>query len=142
MSARLTSGVVVGLLAGALFYLNALIPYSHAWPLLWPLFGGAFAVLFSARLKRERVSFAEGIRLSASAGIMAGLLFFGATLPTLYALAQPAFERAARILGAVDVPVQVSMAVAITLGIAALLGAAASVIGGLLAVPVARRLAH
>ncbi|MBV9772771.1 MAG: hypothetical protein JO040_02415 [Gemmatimonadetes bacterium] len=142
MSARLPSGVLVGLLAGVLFYLNALIPYSHAWPLLWPLFGGAFAVLSSARMKEERVSFGQGIKHSAGAGVVAGLLFFAATLPTLYALAQPAFEQVDRMLGAVEVLVRVSAAVALSLGVAALLGAAASVVGGVLVLPVARRLAH
>ena len=142
MSARLTSGVVAGLLAGTLFYLHALIPFSHAWPLLWPLLGGALAVVLAARGNPARVSLGQGLKLAAKAGVVAGLLFFGATLPTLYALAQPAFEQAARILGAVDVPVQVSMAVATGLAVAAVLGTFAAMLGGLLVLPVARRLVH
>lgn len=142
MSARLTSGVVAGLLAGVWFYLHALVPHSHAWPLLWPLLGGALAVVLAVRYKEGQVSLGQGLKLAAKAGVAAGLLFFGATLPTLYVLAQPAFEHAARVLGAVDVPVQVNMAVATGLAVAALLGTAAAVLGGLLALPVARRLAH
>jgi hypothetical protein len=99
-------------------------------------------VILAARYKEGRVSFGQGIKLAAKAGIVAGLLFFAATLPTLYALAQPAFEHAARILGAVDMPVQVNTAVAVGLAVAALLGTAAAVLGGLLVLPVARRLAH
>ncbi len=142
MSARLTSGVVTGLLAGLLFYLHALIPFSHAWPLLWPLLGGALAVVLAARSEDGQVSLGQGLKLATKAGVVAGLLFFAATLPTLYALAQPAFEHAARILGAVDAPVQVNTAVATGLAVAALLGTAAASLGGLLAVPMARRLVH
>jgi hypothetical protein len=44
--------------------------------------------------------------------------------------------------GAVDAPVQVNTAVATGLAVAALLGTSAASLGGLLAVPMARRLAH
>ncbi len=142
MTMRFASGVLAGLLAGVLFYLHALIPYSHAWPLLWPLLGGALAVYLAARRREGPLSVGQGLKLGAEAGGIAGLLFFLASLPTLYVLAQPAFERAARILGATDAPVQVNAAVAVGLAFAALLGLAAALLGSLLALPVAKRLAH
>ncbi len=142
MFARLGPGVIAGLLAGGLFYLHALVPSSRAWPLIWPLMGGALAVMLAARYQANRISVGQGLKLGAKTGIAAGALFFGATLPTLYALAQPAFEDVARNLGAVNMPVQVSMPVTIGLAVAALLGTAAAVLGGLLALPVARRSTH
>lgn len=32
----------IGLVAGIFFFIHALIPYSHAWPLIWPLMAGIF----------------------------------------------------------------------------------------------------
>ena len=142
MASRSNAPLWTGAAAGVLFYLNALVPYSHAWPLLWPLAGGALAVVLAARHQADGLTAGDGLRRGLVAGGVAGLLFFVATVPTLYALSLPRFAHAADLLGATDGPVSVTMAVVAGMAVAGLIGTAAAVFGGMAAVPLARRVAH
>lgn len=141
MAHRLAPAAAAGLAAGILFYLHAMIPQSHAWPLMWPLAGGAAAVYLSARRGADQAGEVRGFRLGAQAGVIAGVLFFAMSLPTLYALSFPALARVARLLGGTGAPLPTG-AVALSLAIAAVIGLGASVTGSMLAAPVLRRRAH
>lgn len=118
---RLTPAVTVGLVAGLLFFAHAMINNSHAWPLVWPLAGGAAAVWFAARRRRLH-GFWSGLGAGAGAGTVAGVLFVVATAIALQALG----------LRAVDAKVLSGLAVAAAIGLAL------AVVAGALAFPFAR----
>lgn len=46
MDKRTVSVWHIAFVGGILFFIHALIPYSHAWPLIWPLMAG-IAVAFT-----------------------------------------------------------------------------------------------
>lgn len=121
---RLTPSMTAGLVAGLLFFAHAMISNSHAWPLIWPIAGGAAAVWFAARAHRLH-GFWSGLRAGAGAGLVAGGFFFAATVIALRVLNL-------RELGSEAL---------IGLAIAAAIGGALAVVAGALAFPFARRAA-
>ena len=142
MSTRLTPGATAGLFSGALFFVHAMTPYSRAWPLLWPLLGGALAVHLATRCSAARPGMLQALKLGVQSGVIAGLVYFFTTLPTLYLLEQAAFERVARALGGTGASVQLDAGVAVGLLFVSLVGATMALVGSLLALPAVRRLAH
>ena len=128
--------VSIGLAAGTAFFLHAMIPGSHAWPLVWPVAGGAAGGIHAPGRADVR-GIGEGLRLAGTTGLVAGLLFLVATVAALAALGSPSLASLASALGA-DGPVVVSgpaiRGLAITGSAAVLLAALA---GGL-AFPLAR----
>lgn len=75
--------VLPGILSGLLFVGHAYIPYSHAWPYLWPLFGGAIT-LWRMRRRGDSISIPRTIGLGAQIGAIAavvGMLGLAVTLP-------------------------------------------------------------
>ena len=133
---RLPPAAVAGLTAGPLFFLHALVPNSHAWPMVWPVLGGAAAVILTAR--RHRLGgFWGGVGSSLKAGALAGLVFLVATAAALLALTMPQLEAAARALGS-DGPVVVSTSVLLSLAAVAAGGAALAGLAGAVTFPFAR----
>ena len=136
MRARWSPVVLAGVVAGVLFYLHALLPNSHAYPLLWPLLGGGVAVGLAMRAASPAPR-TDRWRAALRAGGVAGGVFLGATLPTLALLNAPTLAPLARALGATG-PVPVTAPVVTGLALAALLSVPAATLGGLLAMPLLR----
>jgi hypothetical protein len=120
---RFTPALAAGLVAGLLFFGHAMINNSHAWPLVWPLVGGAAAVWFAARSGRLH-GFWSGLRAGAGAGALSAVLFFAATVAALAALGLLPPERLNAAL--------------LNLAFAATLGFALATAAGALAYPAAR----
>ena len=120
---RFTPAVITGIVAGLLFFAHAMINNSHAWPLVWPVAGGAAAVWFAAHRHRLR-GFWSGLRAAAGAGALSAALFFAATAAALAALGLLPPERIEPALSA--------------LAVAAALGFALATVAGGLAYPFAR----
>jgi hypothetical protein len=80
-ASRSAAVLSAGLAAGFVFSAHSSVDGSGAWPLVWPLFGGAMAVLLFAQ-GRSRVALRSGALLGLRAGLVAALLFalVGATL--------------------------------------------------------------
>jgi hypothetical protein len=128
MRLRSSPAVAAGLAAGLLFFAHALVPYSRAWPLVWPLLGGVAAAALASGHGRSIGAWAR-VRVGAAAGAIAGGLFLALTLVALFLLAQPGMEPTARVLGAMQ-PVVVTPVLAFAICIAAVVGVAASAVGG------------
>lgn len=121
---RLTPATATGLAAGLLFFVHAMINDSNAWPLVWPILGGAAAVWSAAR--RERVSsFWGGLRAGAGSGALASSLFFVATAATLAAMGLLTPEHRTEAL--------------MLLAVAGGIGFALATVAGALAYPLARQ---
>ena len=131
---RLSPATLAGVASGLLFYLHALVPNSHAWPLVWPALGGAAAVvLASRRADRERSALGTGAR----AGAVAALVFLATTVPTLLLLTLPQMTGVTRLLGG-DGTLVVTGSVVIALVAAAVVGIPGAALGGLAGRVVAR----
>jgi hypothetical protein len=113
--------------AGLTVFGHALVPYSRAWPLIWPLLGGVAAAALACR--GGTVSPWARIRVGAAAGAIAGCVFLVLTLIAVFLLAQPGMGPIARMLGAMG-PVVVTPVLAFAIGVAVLIGVAASAVGG------------
>jgi len=66
--------ISAGLAGGFVFIAHSAIEGSGAWPLLWPLLGGAMAGWLTYQGK-QRVTFRRGLWVGLKAGMLAGLLF-------------------------------------------------------------------
>jgi hypothetical protein len=88
MAARKNSAVMgAGLCAGFVFFAHASVDGSGAWPVLWPLLGGAGTALVSARNSR-RLDLPGAAWLGLRAGLVAGLLFAAGGIALLSASEQ------------------------------------------------------
>ncbi|WP_296719893.1 hypothetical protein [Erythrobacter sp.] len=130
------SSVTIGLLSGLLFFVHAMFPFSHAWPLMWLLLGGIAAVYLGTRRRRVQ-SFAKGVLITAKAGAVAGALFLAATVAALLLLSEPSFDTVAISLGA-NGQIAVNTPVILSLSFAALIGVIVAVTAGALAYPLVR----
>ena len=120
-----------GVPAGVLFAAHALFADSHVWPLVWPLLGGAAAVLIAPAATRLRDAGSRA-KLGATAGGFAGVVFLVLTLVGLFAFERSAMESGGRLLGADD-PLLATLSIVLAIGIAALIGVALAAVGGALA---------
>ena len=136
MLQRLSPVALAGIVSGLLFFLHALVPNSHVWPLVWPLLGGVATVVLAAR-QRRLSGFWNSVASSLKAGALAGGLFLVATAAALLLLSLPQLEAAADVLGA-DGPVVVSGAVLLSLLVAAAIGVGVTVLAGAVTFPLAR----
>jgi|GEM_PF-2483682 len=127
MRLRFSPVAAAGLAAGVLFFAHALVPYSRAWPLVWPMLGGVAAAALACR--GHTIGGWARVRVGAAAGAIAGGVFLALTLVALFLLAQPGLAPAARALGAMG-PVSVTPVLALALAIAALIGVGALALGG------------
>ena len=128
MRLRSSPAVAAGVMAGLLFFAHALVPYSRAWPLMWPLLGGVAAAVLASAGGRGTGAWGR-VRVGAAAGAIAGGVFLALTLAALFLLAQPGMEGTTRVLGAME-PVVVTPVLAVAIALAALVGVAASALGG------------
>jgi hypothetical protein len=127
MRLRTSPPVTAGLAAGLLFFAHALVPYSRAWPLVWPLLGGVAAAALACG--GRAIGPWARVRVGAAAGAIAGGVFLALTLAALFLLAQPGMESTGRVLGAME-PVVVTPVLAMAIALAAVVGVAASALGG------------
>jgi len=116
---RITSPIVVGVVAGLLFFGHAMINNSHAWPLIWPALAGAAAVLMAHRARMP--GYGADLAAAGVAGASAAVIFFGATAVCLSGLGMLRSESFAG------------------LALAAVLGLVAALIVGGLTHPIAAR---
>lgn len=128
MRTRFSPAAVAGLTAGLLFFAHAMVPYSRAWPLLWPLLGGVAAAVLASRDGYSGSGFHRA-RVGAAAGAIAGAVFLGGTLVALFILSRPGLEPVAGLFGAVK-PIAFNPALLVALAVAALVGIAAGALGG------------
>ncbi len=135
---RLSPTIATGLITGLLFYLHALIPNSHAWPMLWPLVAGVITVILAARRHRLK-GFWNSIRKCTKSGSMAGFIFLVFTLATLLLLSLPQLESAARALGSND-SIIVTGSLVLSLTAVAALGILLAAVAGALVFPIAQNL--
>jgi len=130
---RLSPAVLAGTGSGLLFYASALINNSHAWPLVWPVLGGAAAVVLARRAGRRGSALGTG----ALAGAIAGLVFLAATVPTLFLLSRPSMAGVTRVLGG-NGPLVLTGSMVIAIAAAAAIGIPSGAIGGIAGRLVAR----
>ena len=136
MAKQFSSPFICGTVGGLLFFAHAMLPYTHAWPLLWPVLASAVAVY--ERIRRGRRTVGAALTTGLQVGAAAGFIYFVTTLPALYALAQPQFRQLARSLGAANGNIHLTVNTAVALGIASLVGCGAAIIASLVALPLGR----
>lgn len=123
----------IGIVAGFLFFLHALIPNSHAWPLIWPFLGGIVLMVYL----KDRVNlqnYWQAAKPLLKVGLISAGIFFVFTLLVLFLLNIPGMEGVSEYLGA-DGPVTVNSSVVVGLLIASGLGIVLSVVSGSIAYP-------
>lgn len=118
----------IGILAGFLFFLHALIPNSHAWPLTWPFLGGVFLMVYlKNQVKLE--NYLQAAKPLLKVGLISAGIFFVFTLLVLFLLNIPGMEGASEFLGA-EGPVIINSSVVVGLLIASGLGIVLSLVSG------------
>lgn len=65
----------VGILAGTLFLLHAIIPESRSWPWMWPIAGGIGAAVMAANSGIVQTARWGGIKVGLKAGVSCASLF-------------------------------------------------------------------
>ena len=110
-----------GVLASSLLFAHALVPASGAWPLLWTLAGGALAVACMRRAGRLG-GLGHAVTTGLKAGLLGAVLFVAAA--ALVLLGEPGSGE----------PIWIRIG---PFAVAAVLGAAFSTLGGLVAAPFA-----
>jgi hypothetical protein len=130
--------VRAGLIAGALLYGNALMPNSHAYPFIWPVLGGATALVWVGRHSASRLSAGRMLGIGAKVGTLAAIVAIVAALPTYAFLTTAAGAPVVRALGGTG-PLPISSVAIRTLALALLLAVPAAVFGSIVARPFARR---
>jgi hypothetical protein len=129
--------VRAGFLAGALLFANALLPNSHAYPFIWPLLGGAVALMWAGRHNVSRLSAGRTLGIGAGVGTLAAIVAIAAALPTYAFLTTAAGIPVVRALGGTG-PLPASPVAIRALALVLLLAIPASVIGSIVARPFAR----
>ncbi|CAA9524310.1 MAG: hypothetical protein AVDCRST_MAG23-306 [uncultured Sphingosinicella sp.] len=127
----------IGMGAGLLFFAHAMIPNSHAWPMIWPLSAGVFAVLTNGS-RNAAHPFRSSVGAAVKAGAIAGVLFVLATVAALLALGLPGMASVLSALGA-EGPVVFKASIVAALSFAALLGVLLAALAGALTYPLARK---
>lgn len=141
MPVSVSPAVRAGLLAGALLYVHALLPNSHAYPLLWPVAGGALAVAWSLRRARTPIGIGRALREGVVGGGVAALLDVVGLVPTYLFLTTAAGAPLARQLGGAG-PIPYAPGTLLALTLAMLFAVPAAVIGSALARALARPLSR
>lgn len=118
----------VGLIAGFLFFIHALIPNSNAWPLIWPIFAGIF-LMFFLKNKRRLKNYLQAARSLLKVGVLSSGIFFVFTVLVLLLLNLPGMEGIANFLGA-EGPVIMNSSAVLGLLLASGLGIILSMISG------------
>jgi hypothetical protein len=127
MAEQSSSATTAGILTGILFTAVAMIPNSHAYPLIVPLLGGALAVYLAGRA--SSVGIGDGAKLGAKAGAIGGLIFVLIGTPLIYLLVGPAMREQLRGAG-LNLPLDGLLALLAGLLIVAVIGLLLAIIGG------------
>lgn len=118
----------IGILAGFLFFLHALIPNSHAWPLIWPFLAGIFLMVY-LKNKINLENYLQAAKPLLKVGLISAGIFFVFTLLVLLLLNIPVMEGVSEFLSA-EGPVVINSSVVVGLLIAAGLGIVLSMLSG------------
>ncbi len=133
---KISAPLKVGIVMGIAFYLHALIPNSHAWPLLWPAAAGVVGMIVALR-SGNMLGFWGSVGIGLKSGAVAGAIFFVATAISLLMLSSPGLSSVARQLGA-EGQINVSIAVLMGLALTGAVGAALSALSAGAAYPLSR----
>ncbi len=126
-----------GLFGGALLYLHALLPNSHAYPFIWPLLGGALALYWGMSRSGSGVSLSRTVGIGVTTGTIAALVAVAAVVPTYLFLTTEASTSVGRLLGGAG-PLPYSPAALRALLLVMLLAVPAALLGSVVTWPFAR----
>ncbi|HEV2079157.1 MAG TPA: hypothetical protein VGR19_04575 [Allosphingosinicella sp.] len=118
---RTKAATLAGVAGGVAFFAHAMVPNSHAWPLLWTFLAGVLAIVLSST--REAHNAGAAIASGALAGLIAGIIFVVASFIALFVLGIP--EDAARQVGDRQGTIMLAFAVAAAIGVVAAAAGAA-----------------
>jgi hypothetical protein len=88
MRSNLRDAALIGAVSGLLFYVNAMLPGSYLYPLVWPLMGGATVVYVGSRAAMGTRGWGEAMLLAGVVGIIAGVFFLVPGIETLGAISR------------------------------------------------------
>jgi hypothetical protein len=126
--------VRTGSIGGVAFLLNALIPYSASYAYIWPFVTGAATYWIATRAAAPR-RILRGMSTVLLAGVIVGVIgFVGSTL-VLLAPSSPVLRPVAESLGVAGRALVTTVALVALAAIAGV-GVLATVIGGILMIPV------
>lgn len=128
MGEKSSSATTAGILMGILFIAIAMIPNSHAYPLIVPFLGGALAAYLASRTSSVNVG--DGAKSGAKAGAIGGLIFVLVGTPLIYLLVGPVIREQLRAAG-LDLALDGFLAVLLGLLIVAVIGFVLAIIGGI-----------
>ena len=129
MTEKSSSATTAGVVTGILFSAIALIPNTHAFPLIVPFLGGTLASYLAGRTSSMTIG--DGAKLGAKAGAIGGLIFILITAPLIYLLFGPTIREQLRSTG-LDLQLDGFLAVLAALLIVAVMGFVLAVIGGVI----------
>jgi hypothetical protein len=129
MGEKSSSATTAGILMGILFIAIAMIPNSHAYPLIVPFLGGALAAYLAGRT--SPMSVGDGAKAGAKAGAIGGLIFVIIGAPLVYLLVGPVMREQLRAAG-LDLPLDGFLALVLGLFIVAVIGFVLAIIGGVI----------
>jgi hypothetical protein len=117
-----------GIAGGVLFFVNASIPNSNSWPMVWPALTGAAAFWIAT----DGVSphrFRHGMLAALAAGTLAGLIFIVGCNVTILTVGRAMLNSITPPPAAAGTML-ITASVELGLGVVALLGVAVAVVGG------------
>ena len=130
MAEKSNSATVAGNVTGVLFTAIAMIPNSHAYPMVVPFLGGALAAFLAGRT--SPVGAGVGAKLGAKAGAIGGLILVLVGSPLIYLLVGGVIDERVQAAG-LDLPFGGFLALTVGLLVVAVLGFMLAVIGGVIA---------
>jgi hypothetical protein len=92
MQSNLRDAALIGAVSGLLFYVNAMLPGSYLYPLVWPLIGGATVVYVASRAVIGTRGWGEAILLASAVGIVGGIFFLVPGIETLGAISRASMD--------------------------------------------------
>lgn len=91
--------VKIGILAGILFFLHALIPYSDAWPMIWQGIAAAVLVIWLMKSGKD-VQYRKTAKRLFQTGLISSAIFVVCTAAVLFTLTFPSMNVFASFPGA------------------------------------------
>ena len=76
--------VLVGMLAGLVFYLNALLPNGYLYPFIWPFLAGGIIVYIDLRQTSPSIGIGRSAVMAVETGAVAALVWLAIVMPTYY----------------------------------------------------------
>ncbi|MEJ8800431.1 hypothetical protein [Pontibacter sp. H249] len=113
-----------------------MIPFSHAWPLVWPGFAGIF-LLMLLKNKGKLKYFSYTLKSLFKTSSLSAVIFFVFTLAVLYVIGFPEMNKVSDLLGAVG-PIIINSSLIFGLLLASGLGIITAMISGSILYPFIR----